>query len=106
MELKVKDLENIEEDKSINIIDGCYIYQHNDIFFKCEIETITYVKDDFGDLSYIEVAFENGCVILHADYPVKSIRRPSNCITEFDWCFTIRNNEFEHMGYIAKTRHV
>lgn len=33
---------------------------------------------------------------------VKKVRRPSNIIGEFAWCYLIRNEYKEDIGYIAK----
>lgn len=82
---------------SLNLKEGFYYFYKNDLFIKSRIININ--SDINGDL---EVIFENGKLNIWEDTVVESVRRPSNIVIGFEWCYKIKNVYGDIVGYIGK----
>ncbi len=75
-----------------------YLYQPNlciklpitDVIIADDGLTLNLGNDDYSTLTIWKEASE-----------VKKVKRPDNILGEFDWCYSIKNEYKEPIGYIA-----
>lgn len=55
-------------------------------------------KEDFIELNF---ANNGGYVHVFVEH-MQKVRRPGNIISKFDWCYSLKNDYEDHIGYIGK----
>lgn len=55
-------------------------------------------KEDFITLNF---ANNGGYVDVFVEH-MQKVRRPGNIISKFDWCYSLKNDYQDHIGYIGK----
>lgn len=54
----------------------------------------------YGD-GELEIFFTGGIVSIYKD-KLKKVKRPSNIISVFKWCYLLKNEDDESIGYIGE----
>ena len=75
--------------------EGTFYYDNFGLFIKSKVISI-----EESDKDFLKVDFENGVV----DVLIKricKIRRPSNIIAKFEWCYMFKNEYDDIIGYIG-----
>jgi len=85
----------IEELKE-QLLKGTFYYSKSNLLVKGKIYNV--VSYDDGQL---EIFFTGGIVDVYKD-KLTSIRRPSNIISVFKWCYLLKNEDNENIGYIGE----
>lgn len=85
---------NIEELKE-QLQQGTFYYSTSNILIKGKIYNV--ISYDDGQL---EIFFTGGIVDLYKNKLTK-IRRPPNIIGAFKWCYLLKNEDNENIGYIG-----
>lgn len=78
------------------IKEGTFYYQKFDLLFKDRIKEAIAAAPGI-----LEVSFECGHVTVFID-KMKKVKRPSNIIAEFEYCYLLKNSYDEYIGYIGK----
>lgn len=55
-------------------------------------------KEDFITLNF---ANNGGYIHVFVEH-MQKVRRPGNIISKFDWCYSLKNDYGDHIGYIGK----
>lgn len=76
--------------------EGTFYYQKFDLLFKDKVKEIVAAAPGI-----LEVNFECGYVTVFID-KIKKVKRPSNIIAEFEYCYLLKNSYDEYIGYIGK----
>ena len=86
---------NTEELKK-QLLTGTFYYYKSGLWIQSKVNGAVIIEND-----YLMVSFEGG----HADAflkNVKPIRRPGNIVRKFNWCYILKNDENECIGYIGE----
>lgn len=67
-------------------------------FYKLDL----FIKSKVIDIKEDEIFFENGKLAILRETEIKKVRRPSNIIGEFEWCYIIKNTDADTIGWIGK----
>lgn len=81
-----------------NLEDGFFYFQLHNVFIRAKIKRVVGRKTL---TKYLIIEFENGNIDIHSKTRVTEIKRPKNILTEFEWCYEIRNEDDEFLGYIG-----
>lgn len=81
-----------------NLEDGFFYFQLHNVFIRSKIKRVVGRKTL---TKYLIIEFENGNIDIHSKTRVTEIKRPKNIFTEFEWCYEIRNEDDEFLGYIG-----
>ena len=92
----------LKEVFEVNLLEGTYFFQKHDVYFESKIKSFEIIKNCFDEEDFLDIELENGHVGIGEYSKVAKIKRPSNIVKLFDWCFAIRNIDGEHIGYIGK----
>ncbi|MBY6915504.1 hypothetical protein [Clostridium botulinum] len=76
--------------------EGTFYYHKFGLLVKGKVNMILELSKDS-----LNVNFEGGTVDIYSD-KVKKIRRPGNIIERFEWCYILKNQYNECIGYIGK----
>lgn len=88
-------LEEIEKLKKL-LESGTYYYSINDLWIRSKVAYITnYVAKD-----YFEVFFGSGSVKFDINN-IEKVYHPSIVVGKFKWCYLLKNNDNENIGYIG-----
>ena len=98
----VKLREQLKEVFEVDLLEGTYFFQKHDVYFESKIKNFEIIKNCFDEEDFLDIELENGHVGIGEYSKVAKIKRPSNIVKLFDWCFAIRNIDGEHIGYIGK----
>ncbi|MEG0368299.1 MAG: hypothetical protein RR585_15750 [Coprobacillus sp.] len=71
-----------------------YYFYRDELFIKSPILAV--------DHRNLEVIFQNGSINITKDIEIIKIKRPSNIIKTFKWCYKLSNKDNELLGYIGK----
>ncbi len=85
---------NIEELKEL-FLKGTYYFHKSSLLVNSKVYNI--VSYDDGEL---EIFFTGGIVGVYKD-KVKKIRRPPNIISVFKWCYLLKDEDNQSIGYIG-----
>ena len=85
---------NIEKLKE-QLQQGTFYYSNSNILVKGKVYNV--ISYDDGQL---EIFFTGGKVDLYKDKLTK-VRRPHNIIGAFKWCYLLKNEDNENIGYIG-----
>ncbi|OOM16750.1 hypothetical protein [Clostridium saccharobutylicum] len=87
----LKDIEKFKE----QIRQSTFYYHKPSLFIKSQVTNVV----DNGD--FLEVAFEGGNVDIFIE-DIKQVRRPGNLVASFAYCYMLKNEDDEIIGYIGK----
>lgn len=90
---------NIEELKE-QLQKGTFYYYKSNLFIKSEIIKVVVMEGIF-----LEISFECG----NADTFIENIipvKRPPNIVKKFEWCYKLKNEDDECIGYIGKVEEI
>lgn len=85
---------NLEELKE-QFQQGTFYYYKSNLFIKSEVTRVVEMEGIF-----LKISFECGNIDALID-KIKPARRPSNIIANFKWCYQLRNEDDECIGYIG-----
>ena len=74
--------------------DVSYYFYNDNLFIKSSILSV--------DHRNLEVIFQNGSVVISKDVKITKIKKPSNVIKKFKWCYSLRDKYGELLGYLCK----
>ncbi|KHD14992.1 hypothetical protein AWN73_10820 [Clostridium butyricum] len=74
---------------------GTFYYYKSNLFIKSEVTRVVEMEDIF-----LEISFECGNVDVFID-KIKPVRRPDNIIAKFKWCYKLKNEYDDVIGYIG-----
>lgn len=77
---------------------GTYYYYKCGLLIKGKVKLVMENSTDI-----LNVTFEGGVVDVYIE-KIKLIRRPSNIIEKFEWCYILKNHYNEVLGYIGKAK--
>ncbi|NMF04586.1 hypothetical protein ACUH7Y_09705 [Clostridium beijerinckii] len=80
--------------------EGTFYYHKCGLLVKSEVNLVLEINKDI-----LNVNFTGGCVDVYMD-KIEHIRRPENIIAEFKWCYRLRNEYDECIGYIGKIEEI
>ena len=86
----------IEELKE-QLMAGTYYYHKFGLLVKGKVNLVLPI-----DNNTLNVNFTGGTVDIYTD-KIKSVRRPDNIIAKFEWCYKLKNEDNECIGYIGET---
>lgn len=75
--------------------EGTFYYYKIGLFIKSPVIEVFKIDDNS-----LTVNFNNGAVDVYLD-TIKSIKRPSNIVKPFKWCYVLKNYYDEIIGYIG-----
>ncbi|WBW97589.1 hypothetical protein [Oceanirhabdus sp. W0125-5] len=81
-----------------DLTEGYFYFYKHDLFIKSRITGLNPLGEG------LELKFENGEVNIWGNTSVQAIRRPSNIICEFYWCFIVKNTYGDIIGYVGKPK--
>lgn len=84
------------EELKEQLLKGTFYYSNSNILIKGKVYNV--ISYDDGQL---EIFFTGGIVDLYKDKLTK-VRRPSNLIAAFKWCYLLKNEDNESIGYIGE----
>ena len=79
---------------------GTFYYYIDSLFIHAKVEDICSIGKDS-----IRIAFEGGAVTIGIDR-IKPIRRPSNIVEKFSWCYILKSYDNECIGYVGKIEQI
>ena len=85
---------NIEELKE-QLLQGTFYYHKFGLLVKGKVNLVLEVSKDT-----LNVNFTGGTVDVYID-KIRSIRRPGNIIADFEWCYMLKNEYDDIIGYIG-----
>ena len=94
--------EQIQEVLKVDLLEGIYYFQKEDVFLKSNIKGFEIIKNSTGEEDLLDIELDNGHIGICKYSKVIKVKRIPNIILKFDWCFSIRNIDDEHIGYIGK----
>ena len=94
--------EQIQEVLKVDLLEGIYYFQKEDVFLKSNIKGFEIIKNSTGEEDLLDIELDNGHIGICECSKVTKINRPPNISLKFDWCFSIRNTSGELIGYIGK----
>lgn len=86
---------NIEKLKE-QLQQGSFYYHKFGLLVKGKVNIVLQISNDT-----LNVNFVGGCVDVYKD-KIKAIRRPGNIIADFEWCYMLKNEYDDVIGYIGK----
>jgi hypothetical protein len=92
----------MEELKFFNLLEGTYYFQRLDVFIKSKVINAEVLQDDFEEEYFLDIELEHGHVGVNKYSKVRAINRPCNMVIPFEWCFAIKNQDGDFIGYIGK----
>ncbi|MBC2459389.1 hypothetical protein [Clostridium beijerinckii] len=84
------------EELKEQLLKGTFYYSNSNILVKGKVYNV--ISYDDGQL---EILFHGGIVDLYKDKLTK-VRRPPNIISVFKWCYSLKNDDNECIGYIGE----
>ena len=84
----------IEELKK-QLQEGTFYYHKFGLLVKGKVNIVLKVSEDT-----LNVSFVGGCVDVYMD-KIKPVKRPSNIIADFEWCYVLRNEYDDVIGYLG-----
>lgn len=90
--------------QEVNLLEGTYYFQRYDVHVQSKIVDVEIIKNCFGEEDLMDIKLEKGHIAIGAFSKVKKINRPANMVIGFEWCFAIRNQDKEFIGYLGKLR--
>lgn len=94
--------EQIQEVLKVDLLEGIYYFQKEDVFLKSNIKGFEIIKNSTGEEDLLDIELDNGHIGICECSKVTKINIPPNISLKFDWCFSIRNTSGELIGYIGK----
>ena len=85
---------NKDEKLKEQLQQGTFYYHKLGLLVKGKVNIVLQVSNDT-----LNVNFVGGCVEV---YKIKSVKRPANIIAEFEWCYLLKNEYDDVIGYIGK----
>jgi hypothetical protein len=82
------------------LLKGTFFYYKNSLYVKGDIYNVV----SYDDVE-LEIFFKGGIVGVYKD-KLKTIRRPGNIIEKFDWCYILKDEYDECIGYIGKIEEI
>ncbi|ALB44591.1 hypothetical protein [Clostridium beijerinckii] len=86
------ELEELKE----QLLKGTFYHYGSNLLVKGKIYNV--INYDDGQL---EIFFTGGIVDLYKD-KLTEVRRPPNIISVFKWCYSLKNEDNENIGYIGE----
>lgn len=77
--------------------DGTFYFYKFGLLVKLQVAEVI-DKEDFIELNF---ANNGGYVDVFMEH-MQKVRRPGNIIAKFDWCYSLKNDYEDHIGYIGK----
>lgn len=92
-------MNDIDKLKSVKeqLSKGTFYYHKFGLLVKGKVNLVLEMSKDT-----LNVNFTGGTVDIYMD-KIKSVRRPENIIAKFKWCYQLRNEYNEVIGYIGET---
>lgn len=87
----------MEELLKHDLEEATFYYSKSDLVLRLPVLDISKSDDGIS----LELGDNSHLIIWH-DSEVKKVKRPSNFIGEFEYCYLIKNSEKENIGYIGK----
>lgn len=87
---------NDNEELKEQLQQGTFYYHKFGLLVKGKVNLILETSKDT-----LNVSFTGGCVDVYID-KIKPIRRPGNIIANFEYCYMLKNEYDECIGYIGK----
>lgn len=75
---------------------GTFYYHKFGLLVKGKVKLVLPIDNDT-----LNVNFTGGTVDIYMD-KIKAVRRPDNIIAKFEWCYKLRNEYDECIGYIGE----
>lgn len=75
---------------------GTFYYHKFGLFVKGKVNLVLQSSNDTLNVNFI-----GGCVDVYKDN-IKEIRGPGNIIADFEWCYMLKNEYDDIIGYIGK----
>lgn len=75
--------------------EGTFYYHKFGLLVKGKVNLVLELSENS-----LNVNFVGGCVDVYAD-KIKSVKRPSNIIKKYKWCYLLKNEYDEIIGYIG-----
>ena len=94
--------EQLKEVFEIDLLEGTYYFQKENVLLRSKIKSFEIIKNSTGEEDLLDIELENGHIGICEYSKVTKVKRIPNIILKFDWCFSIRNADDEHIGYIGK----
>lgn len=85
----------IMEELKEQLQQGTFYYYKFGLFFKGKVNNVLQISEDT-----LNVSFVGGDVDVYAD-KIKPVRRPGNIIVAFKWCYQLKNEYDDIIGYIG-----
>lgn len=86
------DIENLKD----KLKQGTFYYYIDSLFIHAQVkDTCSIGKEN------IRIEFEGGAVTVGIDN-IEPIRRPSNVVEKFNWCYILKSYDNECIGYIGE----
>lgn len=77
--------------------EGTFYFYKFGLVVKLPVAEVT-DKEDFIELNF---ANNGGYVDVFVEH-MQKVSRPGNIIAKFDWCYSLKNDYEDHIGYIGK----
>lgn len=87
----MSDIQKLKE----QLIQGTFYYYIDALFIHAKVKNVCELT------SCLHIDFEGGAVDVATD-KIKPIRRPSNIVEKFNWCYILKSYDNECIGYIGK----
>lgn len=73
-----------------------YYFQKTDLIIKSELVSVEHSTEE------IYIKFTGGGLSIWRDSTVLKVKKPSNTVGKFEFCYLIKNCDGEILGYIGK----
>lgn len=77
---------------------GTFYYFKNELLFNGKVEAILPLDDNS-----VSVEFAGGCVDVYFER-VERVKRPADITANFKWCYILKNDSGECIGYIGEVK--
>ncbi|NLK23562.1 MAG: hypothetical protein GX309_06185 [Clostridiales bacterium] len=77
---------------------GTFYYSNFGLYIVSKVTEITEESED-----YLTIKFECGYTNVFTNN-IKPIKRPCNIINTFTWCYILKNEYDDHIGYIGELK--
>jgi hypothetical protein len=78
-------------------LSGVYFYfQKTGLEIKAELISVEHSREE------IYIGFTGGSLSMPSESKIVKVKRPSNNVDKFEFCYLIKNNSDEVLGYIGK----
>lgn len=75
--------------------EGTFYYHKFGLLVKGKVNIVLQVSENT-----LNVSFVGGCVDVYR-YKIKPVKRPANIIAEFKWCYVLKNEYDDVIGYVG-----